>query len=259
MNFLTDERLKEILKTKIDSSGYPELDLLNSVEDQALLVLGLLKEELDISYASASQIAAILTEKFGVATSRQAVLAALKKVGSKRGGKKVSIKGVGRKLSFSIMESGLKSIKLSAQNVWVIEPEKNALDSLKNFEQLLKGLSDGVVRVVDPHVDKTTLDFLSLAPPNSSIRLLTVNIHNLSGFRRYLQALNRQGGNLSVRLYSKILHDRYIIDENQMYLLGQSINGISKRQTFIVLLGQDIRNQIVKSFDEKWGRAKKFI
>ena len=55
--------------------------------------------------------------------------------------------------------------------------------------------------------------------------------------------------------HMKDLHDRYIIDDAGMWLLGQSLNGIGKKQTFLVLVGADIRQLVSDGFLRRWNSA----
>ena len=51
------------------------------------------------------------------------------------------------------------------------------------------------------------------------------------------------------------LHDRYIIDADSMLILGTSLNGFGKKQSFITKAGQDIRQTVLKEFRAKWNGA----
>ncbi len=48
------------------------------------------------------------------------------------------------------------------------------------------------------------------------------------------------------------LHDRYIIDDSIMVILGTSLNGFGKKQCFVIQTGQDLRSVLIPVFDGAW-------
>lgn len=86
-----------------------------------------------------------------------------------------------------------------------------------------------------------------------------MNINKPKPLKRAIEAYNSQYSNLEIRVVqSRVLHDRYIIDDNNMFFIGQSFNGIGKKQTFIVNIGIDIRAQTLKSFNILWNSSPRF-
>jgi len=57
-----------------------------------------------------------------------------------------------------------------------------------------------------------------------------------------------------------MLHDRYryILHEEGMLLLGTSLNGFAKKQSFVVSLGSDIKSATETAFNRMWASATKF-
>ena len=51
------------------------------------------------------------------------------------------------------------------------------------------------------------------------------------------------------------LHDRYIIDDSIMTILGTSLNGFGKKQCFIIQTGPDLRAVVLPVFDGLWKSA----
>jgi len=91
----------------------------------------------------------------------------------------------------------------------------------------------------------------------TEIRLLTVNIARTQVFARDLAAFRKEHGNkIEVRQAAAgTLHDRYAVDDARMLLFGTSLNGIGKKQSFIVELGQDVRVTVMAAFDAAWAAA----
>ncbi len=132
-----------------------------------------------------------------------------------------------------------------SQEVLFIQPEQ-AFKGIRKTEATLSELR-GEVRVCDPYVDPRTLDFLDKCRDAKVIRLLTVNVRSPSALKRDLAALNRQHhGKLEIRVaQDRDLHDRYIIHDDGLVLLGTSLNGLGGKQTFVVALGSDVRNDVL--------------
>lgn len=68
---------------EIDRTAHPEIATAASVLDRSLRVLSIASEQFDIDGLKPSQIAKVLTEKFRIKTSRQAVQQALDSAGDK--------------------------------------------------------------------------------------------------------------------------------------------------------------------------------
>jgi hypothetical protein len=71
-----DYGLEEMLKA-IDRTKYPMISKFEKVSDRALLILKIAKDDCEIDGLTPPQIASILTEKFRIRTTRQAVQQAL--------------------------------------------------------------------------------------------------------------------------------------------------------------------------------------
>lgn len=238
---------------KISINNYPNVHAL-SLPNQALWVLLVAKEQIGSSYLSAWDVAHILTEVYGVSATPPGVLYALRHAGKNVHKKKVhSNRKTGATL-FSIMEEGKRTLS-SLRSVTFINPTK-AFTGLRDFEEVVAGLK-GDVYICDPWVDKNTLNVIALIPNQYKIKLLTVNIKDHLSFKRHYDAFNKQYGNLEVRICQKsVLHDRYIISADAMLIIGQSLNGIGKKQTFIIEAGEDIREQMVRVFNQLWVQSK---
>jgi len=86
--------------------------------------------------------------------------------------------------------------------------------------------------------------------------------HKCSGFRETQELLNvaqASGRDIHVRLLATpILHDRFIIDDRSMLILGTSLNGFGKKQCFVVRTGENMRVGMIRWFDGLWGTAKEW-
>jgi hypothetical protein len=131
-----------------------------------------------------------------------------------------------------------------------------ALSGIRETQGILADLQ-GDLSVCDPYVDGRTLDFLADCKAGTSIRLLTYNIKKPTAFERDVKAFNREHDSpLEVRVATaKVLHDRYIIHEGGMLLLGTSLNGLGQKQSFVVSIGQDLRSTTLQAFDALWSEG----
>ncbi len=118
----------------------------------------------------------------------------------------------------------------------------------------------GVISINDPYVDDKTLDILHKhfvdANPSIRIRILTAHITRQDSFQRNLKTINMEGLNVEVRKITEVVtHDRYFIDNEHFWLSGNSLNGIGKKESFVVMLGDGMRCPMLKIFNSRWKTA----
>lgn len=77
----TADKTIETLMKKINSTKYPQMKKLKGVKERSLLVLKIAKDSFKIDGLTPPQVAKILTEKFRISTTRQAVGMVLKDSG----------------------------------------------------------------------------------------------------------------------------------------------------------------------------------
>ena len=87
-----------------------------------------------------------------------------------------------------------------------------------------------------------------------------VDAKKLTTIKREISALIRDGYNIEVREYNKSeIHDRYLINHKNMFLIGTSLNYIGKKDTFIVKVGNDMRETVSAVFYRRWRVAKNIL
>lgn len=237
----------------IQTADFGDPHQLQDDRRKVLWVLATAKADPELSYLTPAQISDILRECEGINISRQKAAAILK---DERG--TVVKRRISEKSHFKIMKIGEDQLNASSLTSVFVDPEK-ALTEIRRIEDLLSKLN-GSLKVCDPYVDNRTLDFLAECNSAKNINLLTVNVLKESRFRRDLTAFRREHGNLlNVRVATQShLHDRYIIHDEGMLLLGTSLNGFAKKQSFVVALGADLRAAAETVFDRNWASATKF-
>jgi hypothetical protein len=127
------------------------------------------------------------------------------------------------------------------------------------MEEILASLK-GDLKICDPYIENKTIDFIAECGSASSIRLLTSNVLKETKLRRDFAAYDKEYTSmLEIRISPNgALHDRYILHADGMLLMGTSLNGFAKKQSFLVSLGPDIRAATEAAFDRVWASATKF-
>ena len=143
------------------------------------------------------------------------------------------------------------------ESIIVVDPCQ-AIQATLSLHALLSERK-GDVRVCDPYLDPKTIEHLDALPNSASVRLLTQTVRDSGKLRRVVGAARSVKSKFEIRVVSNNhLHDRYIVDDKDMLILGTSLNGFGKKQCFIVKAGQDIRKIMLSAFDTSWGKASRW-
>jgi hypothetical protein len=158
-----------------------------------------------------------------------------------------------KKWQFTITNPGQEQVSSGNNPILFVNPVKavQAVLDLHGFFATLKGS----VRICDPYFDSRTLQHLEACTSATAIRLLTWNISDTPTLRLALAALSATKQVEVRKPPSDILHDRYIIDDNTMLIMGTSLNSFGKRQSFVIKAGQDIRSALLANFNQIWTTA----
>ncbi len=198
------------------------------------------------AWLSASQIATALRDSHGISIHWRRVDALLRANRQLAERRKRS-----RKWQYLALQAGTEMVGAAAKGILFIDPSK-AIRATLSLHAFLGTLA-GTAMICDPYVDGGTLDHLSACPKELRIRLLTKNVKDGGRVRALLAATRAEGRYLEVRVAASApLHDRYIIDDTRMLILGTSLNGFGKKQSFVVEVGKDVRFIVSKAFDAAW-------
>lgn len=234
------------------TNGDPDILDPRTLDDDLLKVLSVLlraKHSGQVPWLSAPQISKILRQDFGIPIHWITIQTLLKK--DKRIADRRRRHG---RWEFAIMQNGEELLKPTSEPIILVDPEKaiQAVISLHSFLGKLKG----TIKICDPYLDSTSIEHLDACQPKATIQFLSKNIKDSGTLRRMISAAITQGRALEVRIASSVpLHDRYIIDDDAMLILGTSLNGFGKKQSFIIKAGPDIRGLVISVFDTIWARA----
>lgn len=154
---------------------------------------------------------------------------------------------------YKLLQSGREMVSTD-ETVTFVNPT-SALQSTVKLHDMLRQLN-GQLSVCDPYFDHLTLEHLEACGKGRRIRLLTQKVNGSGPLRRVFDAANLSGYCFEVRIAcGKVLHDRYVIDERAMLLLGGSLNGFGKKQSFVVQVGTDVRKTVLDVFDFEWAKG----
>jgi hypothetical protein len=213
--------------------------------DRALAALGLSKEE-GAGWLTSAQISAILRDRYGIGVHWRRIESLLQ---GNRG--LAERRKRGRQWQYMLLQAGRDRLSGAAGSILFVDPGK-AVQATLTLHGLLESL-EGTARICDPYLDPTTLDHLSACPPALTIRLLTKNVKDAGRVRGLHAAAKTEGRTIEIRVTAAApLHDRYIIDNSKMLILGTSLNGFGKKQGFVVQAGDDVRAVVVQAFDNAW-------
>ena len=232
-----------------DISAYEDVRDLSSDLDKVLWVL-LVARDLEIGAGlSANSVEHVLLDCFAIRVPRKKIIELVRKNSTY-----AFFKRRGRGGEIRILDAGLKRISGAGNSPMLINPT-NAFSGRRKVQAFFAALT-GSVRICDPYVDPSTLDYVARIAAGTPIQVLTVQINNEAAFRRDLAAFRSQHGPIDVRRTTvRTLHDRYVIDDKMLFSLGTSLNGLGKKQSIIVELGSDFRNILISAFDAEWVRA----
>lgn len=218
------------------------------VWEKALWVLNVVSNECEIGRLNCNEISSFLTNVIEIDTSYQAVRYAMNNL--KRGLVNGSRSG------FKIMEKGRKEIESKKQNIDSkhIKPGEQLSSKALFCEQILSKLR-GEVRICDPYIGPRLLDLLLNIDKKHTIKILTTQVEDKPAgiFSRALSDIKKEGYDIEIKIYNKSeLHDRYIIDGNQMWLVGHSIKDLGNKESFVINVGKDMKDSALSTFNRRW-------
>jgi hypothetical protein len=241
-----------------DKNNFTDFSKCKKPLDMALWVLLIATEASIARKLTAMQIATIIIETQNISVEVKSIQYSLN-----RASDNVHRYYEDSETYFAIMQPG-KDYILSLRgndvfNAFYFEPNTkfSAKQLLKN--QILNSLT-GSLRIVDPYCGERMLDILSDVK-DRSIKILT-NLENIrererSQFLREIRDFKTENANIEFRNYSeRDIHDRYIMSEDSLVLIGHSLKDLGGKETFAVILNRNNYGEIYQSlsgnFNLRW-------
>jgi hypothetical protein len=206
-------------------------------------------------YLSAEHIVAAL-EAAGVSINRNQIVKAFAKASTK-----INRKILEGDLYYRIMTKGKRQIEPYIQTGEISLSyihEGKPRTARKILSQLLDNLK-GDIRICDPYYGLRSLDALEMISNTCKVRFISAqSSENPIKFSNAINDFRKEHPNVELRIYpsSKSIHDRYILSEDGLLILGHGIKDIGNKESFIINIQKehagDLIIDLAQSFDEKW-------
>lgn len=264
MGMLGEDEIYNILKDK-DLNKSPEITNKSTPLIKALWVLDVVKGNMPGVKVTVKTTHFLLWHLKGITESEIALRGALNK--ARDNVRKTSEEN---KIYFEISQAGrdyLRQSTIHSSNGFLFIDGTNAWTATnQNFPELINSLG-GELLIVDPYYGYGTFHTLSKFDKSKKIRFLTNELgasetRNKQQFDLQLKTFRSEFKNIDLRQYPKgyELHDRYILAEGGLVIIGQGIKDLGNKESFIVFLPKETIGSLLTTlkskFEERWKSSK---
>jgi hypothetical protein len=144
--------------------------------------------------------------------------------------------------------------------VFFVEAGKPRTAQLR-IEEIFGKLS-GEVRICDPYYGVKSLYRLDSLKHCKPIKFLTskADPSETQTLPSALQVWKQEHGDIEFRRNAgRTLHDRFVLCDDELVLIGHGLKDVGGKDSFIIRIGRDFADDMMdtlrKSFDEKWQKA----
>jgi hypothetical protein len=254
VNEATEELITKF--REVDKSDIVESIACEKPLDIALWVLCVAKEKLGQTRLTAEQIASTIVRTEEVSITASSLTNALKRASNKV--HRYYENGI---IYYEIMKPGKERLlslrKSDVVNAFYFEPDTKytAKRLLKN--QVFSGLT-GSLKILDPYCSEKTLDVLANLkdkPMKILTRLGNIRERDKGKFVRDVADFKTENPNVEFRDYPNTdIHDRYIISEDKVTLIGHSMKDLGAKESFAVILGREYYKEIYNALNDNFIR-----
>lgn len=244
---------------QLDQSSKEALADLPSPLHKALGALLIAEEEAKSPWLSAFEIGEALAAA-GVSLTARQVGPALS-----RAGDKVRSRRIGSTTLYRIMIPGRRLVEptLGRQTLLVVYVEAGKpRTARRQLADLLEPLA-GDIRISDPYYGVRTLDSLSLLKSARSVRFLTARTNEkMDEVSRAIRDFCRENPKMELRVAADAssMHDRYVLTDDTLILVGHGLKDIGGKESFVIRLGEEVAQALIgtitPAFDAKWSSAE---
>lgn len=231
---------------------------LSSPMIMGLCILAIAQDKHDIDYLSSEDIVEALDE-IGVFVKPSSIINGFNRAGENI--RTISENGVTK---YKIGRLGKEEVKdivfVSGPKVMYIE-SGSPYTAHRKLEELFSSLN-GCVRICDTWYGERSTDVLKIIPSSCDVRFLTARTNeDKPSLHRSLQDFIRENPHIKIKLHSnpRELHDRYIVTQDVLLIVGQGLKDIGKSESFVIMiessLMKDTISTIVTNFDGRWNSA----
>ncbi len=247
-------------------SAFGDLDLRvkNTLADEesplrlALAALAIAHDEAGREYVSLDELHEAL-EAADVSVKRSSLA---KGIG--RAGNRVNRREVDGEIRYRIMTKGRRVAEevLGAGDLELLYVEGNKPRTARRELAEVIGDLKGTVRVCDPYYGVRSLDSLELIPKGCTVRFLTGRTNESAAkLAGVLKDFKRERPNVELRLAARPqdLHDRFVLSDARILLVGHGLKDIGAKESFVIVLPRnfapDLLDDVQRSFDQKWAKG----
>ena len=257
------EIMQDILDAfkKADTSDFPDFYNYENPLEMGLWVLWVAKDRLEIKKLTAEQIASVIRDVKEISIDAKSINNSFAPAKGK-----VHTYHEDGEVYFEIMKPGkdhlLSLIRKGSVEAFYFEPGKKFSTKRLLSRSVLEELK-GKLKIVDPYCGERTLDILKDAK-NKTIEFLTrvekINEKERNRFLRELQDFKSEYPTIEFRNYLNAdIHDRYIISENSLVILGHSLKDLGSKESFVIVLNKEtsrnILEALIENFNRRWKQA----
>lgn len=181
-----------------------------------------------------------------------------------RAGPRVTKRDFAGTTKYKIMIPGTKDVEelLVEGNLRIlhIEGDQPRTDR-KKLAEILSRL-DGPVCILDSYYGEESLDALEMIKGDCQVKFLTGRTREDPGkLARAIARFKRERPKTEIRLYPNPgeLHDRYVLSEEILLLVGHGLKDIGKKESFVIMISKslapDLLDSVRAAFDDKWARG----
>ncbi len=260
MEEISEEEIVGHLK-KFDLSKYSDVSTLGPLEN-ALWCLLVVKDNTMVKKLTAKAISYILLNTIEIHIDEKSIIRAFS-----RAGNKIKSDKINSKIFYEIMSPGKEYLaNISIDNntkIYFVNGDNAWSSTNKNLPALIKKLNEEIM-IVDPFYGLGTLTNLDKISENKKIRFLTSklgNDENEDKFKKEFLKFKNEFKNIQIKKYDKFyeLHDRYIVSDNGLIIIGHGIKDLGSKESFIIaLFDEEIKSLIPtlkESFENKWKKS----
>lgn len=252
-----------IVKFKKSKFNYPDIHDIDNPSYQVLWVLRALKQDFNVDWTTALDLADILLA-LNISADEKSVRNALAPLKGKKYHSKPSELGV---TLYGIMDKGLKHLdELEGKSIVYVIGGKNPRKDKIFLSDIIKS-SKSAIKIVDPFFGSNSLLNLEKFDSGKSIKLLTARVslekkQTRQGFIRDLSDFQKTHKNFQCRIQNqpRELHDRYILTKKSIILVGHGIKDLGDKESFILTFDKkmvgDILIDLDNKFEQRWKNSK---
>ncbi len=135
----------------------------------------------------------------------------------------------------------------------VLIEEGRPREATKTFEEIVNSFT-GPVYISDPYFTRESMDLLEKVP-SSEIRFLFHKVQTKLS-QREIEDFKKENSHIKLKQYpNDHLHDRYILSNDKMLIIGHGLS-LRNKETFIIELkddiAKDLRFGLLQTFDRRW-------